>query len=737
MGVNLRAEIEKRMLHSGSELEASFQRYAMNYETVETATDDRLKAVSIAVSDRLSDNGGQIGKNRLSEIAAQLDISTVSLLLPSAGGYIVKASSDSAELGRTYDLSKYRLQVVGANPNPEESFKFWSGTSGQPERLESRGFKRSFYANAKQSYIISCVIRDAQPAPFEIFPYTEPGQRGGSYLLEISAFNPDMLDKEAVPTKAEAPTVEQMKQHSLIFGIYTYRVPGEDLKHIREAAQTNRHVFDYDSSFGGRALIKTFLPVQGPIPYVIGLVMDKKSTMLLMEQQRTNEIYISAILLLAVVICSYFLSDLLLRPLRTIVWKVNEVSFGRFDESIKVKRKDELGLLAERVNTMSKNLGMYTNKLKSAFEENRSMKEYLESFIHHTTDAIHVTDLDGRITRVNEAFEELFGYSAEEAAGIQLPLVPDHLKDEEQQIVALLIAGEPLAARETIRVTKDGRWLDVSVTTSPIRDKYGVIHAIANITRDMTVRNKMEELLRRSEKLTTVGQLAAGVAHEIRNPLTTLRGFLQLQQQTNKLNPRHIDLMLSELDRINLIVGEFLILAKPQATRFEVKDVRYILGDVVSLLDSQAHLCNIIIVTRYMDKPCLVSCEENQLKQVFINVLKNAIEAMPSGGEIHIAVSDEAGQAAVTITDSGVGIPEEMIAKLGDPFITGKETGTGLGIMVSQRIIQSHHGAMDIRSKVGQGTTVTITLPLLQAAGGTYAEIGITADYKRKLGESG
>ena len=202
-------------------------------------------------------------------------------------------------------------------------------------------------------------------------------------------------------------------------------------------------------------------------------------------------------------------------------------------------------------------------KLKLAFEENRSMKEYLESFINHTTDAIHVVDLEATITQVNHAFEQLFSYSSEEAIGQALPLVPEQLHTEEQQTMEQLKSGRRLKTRETERITKRGELISVSVTTSPIRDKHGAIRAIASITRDMTSRNKMEELLRRSEKLTTVGQLAAGVAHEIRNPLTTLRGFLQLQLETSKLNTRHIDIMLSELDRINLIVGEFLILAKP------------------------------------------------------------------------------------------------------------------------------------------------------------------------------
>lgn len=246
-----------------------------------------------------------------------------------------------------------------------------------------------------------------------------------------------------------------------------------------------------------------------------------------------------------------------------------------------------------------------------------------------------------------------------------------------------------------------------------MRDELGEITALISVSRDITSRNRMEELLRRSEKLTTVGQLAAGVAHEIRNPLTTLRGFLQLQQETNKLNHRHLDLMLSELDRINLIVGEFLILAKPQAVHFQERDIRFILGDVISLLDSQAHLHGVEFVLNASSDSAMVHCEENQLKQVFINLLKNGMEAMPNGGSIRIRLDhdEELNRVRIEIKDEGIGIPEEMMPKLGEPFFTNKESGTGLGLMVSQRIIQSHKGMMDIKSVMNKGTTVIIDLP--------------------------
>lgn len=437
--------------------------------------------------------------------------------------------------------------------------------------------------------------------------------------------------------------------------------------------------------------------------------------------KRYYTLYYSVFFLLATVLLVYWLVGAMMRPLKDILWKVNEVSSVRFHKPIQIRGKDEFGLLALKINAMSQNLSIYMNKLRKAFEENRRMKEYLESFINHSNDAIHLMDLEGKVIQVNRAFEQLFGYEETEVLGMIHPTIPDSHWTENQRMLGLLMAGKKLPAQETMRKTRAGEIIPVSVTVSPIREADGTISAFASICRDMRSRNRMEELLRRSEKLTTVGQLAAGVAHEIRNPLTTLRGFLQLQQQSGKLNLSHVQLMLSELDRINLIVGEFLILAKPQATKFVSKDVRNVMQDVLVFLDSEAHLHNIVFRKIFTEEACFISCEENQLKQVFINLLKNAIEAMPGGGLVHISIQRKGKSIAISITDEGVGIPEEMISKIGDPFFTGKETGTGLGIMVSQRIINSHQGTMDIQSQVNVGTSIKLTLPGLmeESAGDT------------------
>jgi PAS domain S-box-containing protein len=230
---------------------------------------------------------------------------------------------------------------------------------------------------------------------------------------------------------------------------------------------------------------------------------------------------------------------------------------------------------------------------------------------------------------------------------------------------------------------------------------------------DITEAKESEELLRKSDKLNAVGQLAAGVAHEIRNPLTALRGFVQIIEKSKEEKHRkYIEIMLSELDRIELIISEFLILAKPQAVNFQKRDIKSLIEHTITLVEPEAIMNNIQIKSEFATNLPSIKCEQNQLKQVFINLFKNSIEAMSDGGTIKVKVIKEnEQQILVRITDQGNGISAERIANLGEPFYTTKEKGTGLGLMVSYKIIQNHKGSISVQSTEGKGTTVDVLLP--------------------------
>ncbi|MFP7300385.1 MHYT domain-containing protein [Neobacillus niacini] len=225
--------------------------------------------------------------------------------------------------------------------------------------------------------------------------------------------------------------------------------------------------------------------------------------------------------------------------------------------------------------------------------------------------------------------------------------------------------------------------------------------------------NNHEKKLRDSEKLSLVGELAAGVAHEIRNPLTTLKGFTQMMIENTdpEANERYSKIMIDEINRINFIVSEFMVLSKPHIVQYSLTDISKSIKNVITLLNTQAIIKNIEIIPEFIGERFLIHCEENQIKQVIANLIKNSIEAMPEGGKIQIRMEQQDAQFVISVIDNGVGISREHLPLLGTPFYSTKTEGTGLGLMVSKKIIQNHNGKFEINSIPNVATTVRITLP--------------------------
>ncbi|KAF9118703.1 hypothetical protein BGX30_004401, partial [Mortierella sp. GBA39] len=323
-----------------------------------------------------------------------------------------------------------------------------------------------------------------------------------------------------------------------------------------------------------------------------------------------------------------------------------------------------------------------------------------------------ITDVGGSIEYVNPKFTEITGFSLSESRGNSLKAFCK--TSEGSPTVDLIMETAKncgIWKGELNSTKKNGELYWESVKLIPIKNKKGEIIHFVKLSEDISERKQAEEMLRKTEMLSAVGQLAAGIAHEIRNPLTALKGFTKLMSNKGTGNDSYIGIMLNELNRIEQIVSELLVLAKPQAVDFVQMDLEPILHDVIMLLESQANMNN---VEMNIDlKPGMrVVCVENQLKQVFINVLKNAIEAMPRGGEVNIQASlSDNHNIIVRFADNGSGIPESKLAKLGEPFYSTKDKGTGLGLMVSYKIIENHQGAIRFESVEGEGTTVTITIP--------------------------
>lgn len=355
------------------------------------------------------------------------------------------------------------------------------------------------------------------------------------------------------------------------------------------------------------------------------------------------------------------------------------------------------------------------SRRKRAEEELKAKTIFLESFIENNGDAILLFDHKGVVQKVNKTFESIFGWLQDEVLGVglyDLPHIPEEYVEESIRWGEQVKQGRPIFAKETIRKHKSGNALNVVFSASPIFDGKGAGNGWAVTIRDITEWKVAQEHLQNSEKLSVAGQLAAGIAHEIRNPLTSIKGFMTLMKPVFQERMQYHDIITSEIERIESILNELLILAKPQPMKCERKDIRVLISQVITLLDSQAILHNVQFVTEFKGGVADVSCDENQLKQVFINFIKNAMEAMPNGGNITIQViRSKDNQMRIRIKDQGCGIPADVLTKIGQPFYTTKEKGTGLGFMISKKIIENHSGSIHIESEVGKGTVIEITFP--------------------------
>ncbi|MEK5496432.1 CheR family methyltransferase [Bacillus sp. FSL M8-0077] len=258
------------------------------------------------------------------------------------------------------------------------------------------------------------------------------------------------------------------------------------------------------------------------------------------------------------------------------------------------------------------------------------------------------------------------------------------------------------------------RWERVSLHR--IDDPNKMQSTVMRISEDITSQKQSEKMLMKSEMLSAVGQLAAGIAHEIRNPLTSLKGFLQLMIQSKKYQKDYADVMMSEFNRLESIINEFLVLSRSKSVKFEPVHVNLLLEEVIMVVESQAVLKGVSIQKNLAPSLPHIQGIPNELKQVFLNILKNGIEAMDGvTGVIQVTSLSKNDQMMLIFEDQGKGIPEDEIGKLGEPFYTTKEKGTGLGLMMTIKIIESHGGTIRFESKSFEGTRVIITFPMNEA----------------------
>jgi len=345
----------------------------------------------------------------------------------------------------------------------------------------------------------------------------------------------------------------------------------------------------------------------------------------------------------------------------------------------------------------------------------------LSAIVESSDDAIIGKDLDGIITSWNRGAQRLYGYTPEEAIGKHISLIaPPEQADDIPNIMAMLRRGERIDHYETLRVTKDGKILNISLTISPIRNSRGELVGASAIGRNVTETRRAEAALRLSERLASVGRLAATITHEINNPLDSIGNVLHIlaQQETDEKTLDLIRLAQEELKRVGQIVRQTLAFNRSTSFPSElvVKDA---VEDVLDMYRQKIENADITVERRYTYAGKILA-HSVEIRQVFANVIRNAVEAMSMNGKLQVVVRaahswndlKKAG-VRVLVFDNGPGIPEHVRDQLFNPFFSTKqEQGTGLGLWVSHQIVTRHGGTIRFRSVMGKGTCFAVFLPL-------------------------
>jgi two-component system, NtrC family, sensor kinase len=413
------------------------------------------------------------------------------------------------------------------------------------------------------------------------------------------------------------------------------------------------------------------------------------------------------------------------------------LAVGRKDTGEPLSSEDTglLWAVAGQIATALENARLYRQLHLKAVEVDR-MRAFNENILESLDHGLLVLDLDDRVVRWNQALEQLYGVSRTDASGCALSELFDSAFVEAVRAArrdtpeGATLSRMPVVARGT----RAGETLIVNAAVVPLRAEEGRIPATAGtivIIEDVTARVQLEEQLRLSEKMASIGLLAAGVAHEVNTPLTGISSFTQmLLEGADPQDPR--TRLLEKIERQTFraakIVNGLLTLSRPASTDRSSYDINMVITDVLGLLEHQFEMHRIRVRRELSETPVVVLGLEHKLQQVFLNLFLNARDAMPKGGWLSIATRTEGTRVIAEVSDTGSGIPSEYLARIYDPFFTTKAIGqgTGLGLSITYGIVREHEGSIECESAIGQGTTFILSFPAVADERSALASQGMS-----------
>jgi PAS domain S-box-containing protein len=348
-----------------------------------------------------------------------------------------------------------------------------------------------------------------------------------------------------------------------------------------------------------------------------------------------------------------------------------------------------------------------------------NIQDYTQSILRSITSGVITVGPDTSVTTVNPAAERMLGVG-------EFDIVPKpigHLFDDDGGLegdVAKVLSGRlPVTLREITAVTSGGKTIHVQVSTSRMRAVGGRILGAVVTFEDISEIKALTEQLIRADRLAAMGELTAGVAHEVRNPLGVIRASVQLLEEA-ECDQRRVSeattVMKQEIDRLDKVIKALLDFGRPSKPSLVRTDVEEVLDDVILFTNRFAKQSEVRIDREFMPDLPLVDADPDQLKQVFLNLVTNAVQVMDeTGGAITVSTDADEAFVHVRVTDTGPGIPASSIGKVFDPFFSTRDAGTGLGLTIVHRIIDEHDGHIEVGSG-SQGTTFNVSLPIAASA---------------------
>jgi len=424
------------------------------------------------------------------------------------------------------------------------------------------------------------------------------------------------------------------------------------------------------------------------------------------------------------------------RPVQRLAEGAAAISRGDLNQRIEPSTADEIGRLATAFNDMAAQLLHQRTALEEAhgglrrqFEELADLKSYTDNILGSLTSGIVTIDLEGRVVTLNPAAELLTGFFRGEAAGRYCTELFAHTPEVSDLLTETLASHAPITSVPLTLRRRNGSSLPIEFSTASLKGGEGKDLGTIGVFRDVTLVRQLESDLRRSDRLAALGTLAAGLAHEIKNPLTSLLTFsrhLDRKVDDPNFRERFRNVVPRELERINGIVESLLELARPSRMTFTLVRLSELLERALELHVEQFDEQHVEVAREYARDVPAIQADKDALYRVFVNLIKNALDAMPRGGRLTVragwaATGDPlltsrrrpANRVKIEIHDTGGGIQLSDADRVFNPFYTTRDSGTGLGLALAHKIVEDHGGLISFESRPGRGTTFTIILALI------------------------